>query len=262
MRISKVYFSYFSPIQATRKVAYNIAATLGAGLPNEQFNLTSVGEREKNHSIEHDELLIVALPSYGGRIPQVSPSLLRNLHGNHSPAIIVATYGNRGFDDVLVETQAILEEQGFHVVAASAFICVHAVAPQVGAGRPDVNDLAVARDFGKMVRKKLESVDHLPENLTLPGNSQLKPLMPPKNYAPETNDKCVLCMQCFRWCPVNAISYNNPNATDASKCILCQGCVIRCPVDARKVLDTGFNERAKLLEQEYSAQRLEPEIFI
>ncbi len=262
MEIKKIKFAYFTPIQVTRRYVYCVAAGMSAGIPTEQFNLTAVEERHKQHEFAQDELLIAALPSFGGRVPKVMPELLRNLKGAGTPAALLVTYGNRGYDDTLLEMQQILQEQGFVVVGGAALVSVHALSGKVGEGRPDASDLAFAREFGAQIRQKVEAMEGLPEEMVMPGNLPLKEAPPKMGFSPVTNDKCVLCMQCFRWCPTGAITYNNPNETDISKCVMCYGCVTRCPVDARQVTNQPFLDRVAQLEENFSGVRCEPEMFV
>lgn len=261
MEIKKIHFAYFTPTQVTRRYVYCVASGMSNGIPTAQYNLTSVKERHEQHSLEKDELLIVALPSFGGRVPRISPALLRNFWGQDTPAVAITTYGNRGYDDTLLEMQDILKEQGFVTVAGAAFVSVHALSAKVGAGRPNADDLQAAKLFGTQVREKLDAAESI-ESIPLPGNIPFKELPPPSNFSPITNDKCVLCMQCFRWCPGDAITYNNPNETDVTKCILCHGCVVRCPVQARQVVNEPFLQRVQQLEATFADVYCQPEVFL
>lgn len=66
--------------------------------------------------------------------------LLAHLKGHGNPAIAVAVYGNRDYDDALVELQDLLEENGFCVIAGAAFVAQHSIFTKVAAGRPDEDD--------------------------------------------------------------------------------------------------------------------------
>lgn len=262
VNISKIKFAYFTPIMLTRQVVYNIVAGFGPTVPNRQCNLTAAAEREKPHELAPDELLIAAVPTFGGRVPILEPALLRNLHGNGSPAVVVVTYGARGYDDTLLEMKAILEEQGFVVIGGGAFVTMHSVAPRLGAGRPNADDLAKAREFGSLLRERVAQMPQPEEYPSLPGNIPFKDAPPFSPLTPTTNDACVLCMQCYRWCPVDAIPYNDPNMTHADRCILCHGCIVRCPVKARQVADETFQQRIAGLENSFAGNQPESEIFL
>ena len=262
MHISKIRFAYFTPIKVTRKVVYNVAYGLGKGLQSEQHNLTESAERRREYQCASDELFIAALPTFGGRVPVIDPPLLRNFHGNNTPAVVIVTYGCRAYEDTLVEMQAILKEQGFITIGGAAFASVHSMAPQVGAGRPDANDLASARTFGEQIRARLEEMEQPVPYDKLPGNIPFKDLPQPMNLAPTTNEKCVLCMQCYRWCPTDAIPYNDPNSTDKDRCILCHGCIVRCPVNARTVTDEAFQARISGFVSQFGGNHPESEVYL
>lgn len=260
MKLEKLHLAYFSPGKYTRKIVYNIAYTLSRGLANQQTNLTAVKGRSVEYHLGPNDIFLAALPTYSGRIPSVAPSLLRNYYGVGTPAVAVVTYGNRGYDNQLAEMQRVLEEQGFVVAAGAAFVCEHAMSQRVGTGRPDDADLMKARDFGSQVKDMLLSAS-APIGISLPGEVPAEPAKAVPG-SPSTLDNCVLCMQCYKWCPMDAIPWNDPMHTDASKCVMCQGCVRRCPVQARKVLDEGFQARVNEMEEKLAGQRCDSEVFL
>ena len=87
-------------------------------------------------------------PVYSGRVPAVLIDCIDQFEGDGAKAVVVGVYGNRHYDDALLEAADLLGERGFKVIAAGAFIGEHSMAPRVGAGRPDADDLAVAAQFG------------------------------------------------------------------------------------------------------------------
>ena len=66
--------------------------------------------------------LLAVMPVYGGRLPAVAVQRLKALQGNGSPAIAVVVYGNRAYEDALLELRNTLTVAGFRVIAAAAFI--------------------------------------------------------------------------------------------------------------------------------------------
>lgn len=181
-----------------------------------------------------DELVIVGMPVFGGRLPRVAPAHMAGLRGNGTPAVAIVTYGNREYEDALLELKMLLEAQGFKVVAAAAFIAQHSIAPTVAAGRPDADDLVKVMDFASAVAKKLQAVENAAqlEGFTVPGNFPHKPCngIP---YKPQADDMCIRCGTCAEKCPAKAIDPATPNLTDAILCITCMRCVAVCPVGAR-----------------------------
>ena len=79
------------------------------------------------------------------------------MRGN-TPAVIAAVYGNRHYDNALLQMRNILAEQGFYVIAARTFIAEHSVFPSVAAGRPDQKDKAAMKEFTVTCGKILKGV--------------------------------------------------------------------------------------------------------
>src|SRR4030042_4085254 len=148
MDIKKVYAVYFSPTGTTEKTSIAIAE--GTGIPYEKVDLTTRQARKVfKHTFKKNELTIVGLPVYGGRLPKKLDDFFSGLHGNSSPAIALVLYGNREYEDALIELQLILEKRGFNVIAGAAFIGEHTFSKNIATGRPDAGDLAIARAFGR-----------------------------------------------------------------------------------------------------------------
>jgi ferredoxin len=181
---------------------------------------------------------MVVLPVYAGRVPQISLERLSALKGNGQKAVAVVVYGNREFDDALLETRAALEASGFHVIAAAAFIAEHSIVRSIAAGRPDAEDEALCRQFAADVMAKAD--DAVP--VQVPGNSPYKELKP-SAFHPAASEGCIKCGVCAQQCPVDAIAMDDPSQTNNDLCINCMRCVEACPVSSRALPDSflAFN---------------------
>ena len=115
MNIEKWIVAHFSPTGGTRKVADAIAA--GFNIPVEEMDLTKA---DSAATLGENDALMVVLPVYGGRVPQISLERLAELKGSGQKAVAVVAYGNREFDDALLETKNALEANGFQAIAAAA----------------------------------------------------------------------------------------------------------------------------------------------
>ncbi len=218
----------FSPTGGTRKAA----AFLGAAW-KERITEIDLCDRKKEFSqyvFTAEDICLVAVPSFGGRVPATAAERLRQMQGGGAQAILVAVYGNRAYEDTLVELQDILMEQGFHPQAAAAVVAEHSILREFAAGRPDASDEKELKVFSEKIKSRLEEENRL----VLPGNR------PYKAYGtipmtPKAGAGCNDCGACGAKCPAGAISMENPKVTDEKKCISCMACTAVCPQKARRV---------------------------
>ena len=202
--------------------------------------------------------LMAVLPVYGGRLPAVAVERLRKIKGQGQAAVAVVVYGNRAYEDALLELQQELTSCGFTVIAAAAFIAEHSIVRSIAQGRPNAEDKAAAAEFGKAVAAKLAADDKF--TISVPGNYPYKDL-PQMPVVPLTTDACGGCGRCARICPVGAIPARAPHTTDASKCILCMRCVAVCPRRARLMPPPALEMMTQRLNAVASTPK-QPEVFI
>ena len=183
-------------------------------------------------SLTQEDVAVISVPSYGGRVPAVAVERLGKVHGNGARAVLVCVYGNRAYEDTLVELQDAAKQAGFQVIAAVAAIAEHSIARKVAAGRPDAQDAAQLSDFAKQIQQKLSAADA--SEPAIPGNRPYKEI---KGFGmvPQAKRKCNNCGICAAKCPVQAIDKANPKKVDETACISCMRCVAVCPQRARKI---------------------------
>ena len=202
------------------------------------------------------------MPVYGGFIPQPCAKMARNLKGSNTPAIIAAVYGNRHYDDALLQMKDILTEQGFYVIAAGAFIAEHSVFPSVASGRPDDKDKAAMKAFAAKCCQLLSirSLKNYKE-ISLPGTQGYDGFsyegVP---FKPDGDDKCVACGECRRICPQNAISEGDFRKTNNELCIACGACIKVCPAGARNYHSEVYEQVRNDFEKMCSEYKV-PEMF-
>ena len=251
MNFEKWIIAHFSPTGGTKKVADAIAA--GFNSPVMEMDLTNADSAVTLG--EHDALMAV-LPVYAGRVPQISLERLSALKGNGQKAVAVVVYGNREYDDALLETKEALEATGFQVIAAAAFIAEHSIVRSIAANRPDVEDEKIARQFAADVMAKAD--DAAP--VQVPGNVPYKEIKP-SAFHPAADEACVKCGVCSAQCPVGAIPMENPNETLNDVCINCMRCVQVCPVSSR-ALPAPFIAGATQMLSEKAAGYKKPVMFL
>ena len=230
MEYKKIHAIFFSATGTTRKIIDTIARGCDV---NEIERHDLLLKKQNDTYIPENEIAIFGMPVYAGRIPAISAESLRHFTGKHTPAIIACTYGNRAYDDALLELRNIVEEQGFIVVSAGAFIAQHSIVPHVGTGRPDIRDIAEATEFGRKSISILSASEWREEKqLSLPGNNPYREAgnIPLK---PKTRRSCTRCGLCAQQCPAQAIDAENPHRLDESRCISCAHCIAICPRHAK-----------------------------
>lgn len=250
----------FSPTGGSLKIAEAIAG--GTGLPRRLSDVTLPARRAAQTDLSPEALVVFAAPVYFGRVERHAADAVASLRGQGQPAVLVANYGNRHYDDALRELRDLAVKAGFVPVAAAAFVSEHSFStPEcpMAQGRPDAADLERAKRFGAEVMARLAGGAAGP--IAVPGAFPYKEY-PDVHRAPvQDEDKCSLCGLCESLCPVAAISIRDAAVnTDAQTCILCQACVKGCPEGARADSAPGAKETREHVAP-LVRERREPEIF-
>lgn len=247
----------FSPTGGSQRVADCILEQWPD--PAIKLDLTKADENFSNVSLERDDFVLIAMPSYGGRVPALAARRLSVVHGNQARCVIVCVYGNRAYEDTLVELQDIAEQAGFQVLAAIAAVAEHSILHQYAAGRPDQADQAELSRFGARVLKKFNTPG-LFKAVAIPGNRPYKKAGG-AGLVPKAGKACTACGLCADHCPAQAISRDNLRTADSKKCISCMRCVVQCPQDARKV-NGAMTSVAALAIKKACSERKRNELFI
>jgi ferredoxin len=266
MEIQSLKLVCFSPTGTTRAISEGIAR--GTGLRNmELIDITRPGARNRRLHTYENELLVVAVPVYMGRVPAILDEWLHSIEARKTPAVCVVVYGNRVYDNSLLELKDILIKCGSKPVAGAAFIGEHSFSSReipTAAGRPDVTDINHAEQFGRKIIDKLNSISSPDKisDITLPGNYP---------YGGVTNlwsvdfieisGECTQCGLCSEGCPAGAIDPENSNSVDIEKCITCCACIKNCPQNARTMKPGLVKDAAIRLNRLYS-ERKEPVYFL
>lgn len=255
-----VYAVYFSPTHTSQKLTEKLADTLAqqAGMERETVDLTRPENRGKARAFGSDDVLLFGFPVYGGRIPRLLEDELLKFRGENTAAVPVAVYGNRDWDDALLEAQTLLKGRGFRVIAAGAFIGEHSYSRKLAAGRPDGEDMGAAVQFAQKVVRKLAAGDV--NEVAVRGGTPYKERGPAMPLTPQTSDTCTRCMVCAVQCPMGVISEEDP-AQVAQGCIQCMACVKACPVEAKRFEAEPLAKATAWLEANFMERR-EPEYFV
>ncbi len=241
----------FSPTGGTEKVAHIISRqwsdnAVRIDLSDSQIDFTKC-------EINKENMVLVAMPSFGGRAPAVAIKRLKQISGNGAKCTLVCVYGNRAYEDTIVEMEDAAKECGFKVIAAIAAVAEHSIIPKYAANRPDASDEAQLADFADRILQKDGDV------AAIPGNRPYKK-GGGASLVPKVTKDCVKCGLCTERCPVQAIDPETFVA-DSKKCISCMRCVRQCPHDARKVSEAMVSVAAMAIKKACSVRK-ENELFL
>jgi len=266
MKTESVKLAYFSPTGTTKAVVQGIARGIGPGIM-ELIDITRPDARKKSLLTSENELLVVAVPVYMGRVPALLIEWLGTVQAHNTPAVCVVVYGNRVYDDALLELKDIVTNRGCIPVACATYIGEHSFSDSetpTAQGRPDEDDLHHAEVFGQKIREKLRSVSLISQipDVHVPGIYPYRG--DPKLWTVDfiaVSDECSQCGICAEKCPVGAADTEDSRLIDTERCITCCACIKNCPQSARSMKPGLVKDASVRLHTLYS-QRKEPECFI
>lgn len=258
MNVKQVTGIYFSPTGHSKKAVRAIASHLGGN--TEYLDLTDSGKRP-DYYFRENEVAVVGAPVYGGRLPETAVERFGKLHGNQTPVVLVVTYGNRDYEDALLELKEVMEKQGFRPLTAAAVVAEHNIVPCFATDRPDGADGKKLRRFADQTLKKLREVSC---NYAL-GELPVKGRHPYKEYHGahlkiKVSSSCNNCGACIRKCPVQAISRTDCRVMDEERCISCMRCIHVCPNHSRSISRLMLLAVKQKLKKECSGRK-EPDFF-
>lgn len=245
-----VFEIVFSPTGRTEKVSDELAKVFDPNI--QKIDLTAPDTDFSSVEISKENICVIAVPSYGGRVPATAVSRLKKLNGNQAKAILVAVYGNREIDDTLVELNDTAVSAGFVPIAAVSAVAEHSIVRKFAAGRPDSEDVSVLKAFAEKILFAAQGGKI--GSLELPGN---RPYKEYKGAAakPVVDSSCSGCGFCAEKCPVGAIPKDSPAQTNTEICISCMRCISICPNHSRQIDVSIIDAIAQKLESVCSKRK-------
>ena len=265
MEVKQVKVIYFSATGTTEKVLESIAKGITVEVV-EHINLTLPEGARQSILPFSDELVIIGAPVYGGRLPVDAINRFKQLKASKTLSILIVVYGNREFEDALLELKNLAIELGFNPVAGGAFIGEHSFATKdvpIANGRPDTLDVQKASDFGAKIKNKVKALQSPggQMDLEIPGRLPYEGGPRSMSVSPVTKeDTCTVCGTCASVCPTAAISIDGSVATKIELCIRCCACIKNCPTGARVMEDSEWKNIANWLNKNCNTRK-EPQIF-
>lgn len=254
-----LHLVYFTATDTTYKVLKYISE--GFGIDHPQCHNITKGV-DGGLVFGSNDIVLLGMPVYAGRIPAVAADYLKKIEATNTPAVVVCVYGNRHYDDALVELKDIAVDAGFKVVAAGTFIARHSIFPFLANNRPDSSDRQQAKEFGAkaagIIANQNGSFELFPD-IEVFGNRPYKPRKVIPLY-PSGNRRCNNCNVCVENCPVGAIDSSTPRKTDENRCISCGRCIHVCPTKARRFGGLKYHIVAHKFKRKFATPR-ENEFF-
>jgi ferredoxin len=256
----------FSPTGTTKSVVQRIASGMD---PNtvEFIDITTPDARKQPLQTSDNELLVIGVPVYMGRVPALLNEWLSAIQADNTPTVCVVVYGNRAYENALLELKDIVTKQGGIPIAGAAYIGEHSFSsPEMptAQGRPNEGDLNHAKEFGRKIREKLESASSVSQlaSVDVPGDypyGGITELWDVDFIA--VNGQCVQCGVCAEVCPMGAVDPENSAMIDQKKCVTCCACIKKCPQNARTMKPGPVADAQKRLVTLYNEPK-EPEYFL
>lgn len=277
MEIKTVWAVYFSATGTTEKVVTSIAKEMAQKLncSCEEFCFNLPAAREAERTFGPDDLVVMGVPVYAGRVPNlILPYVQNKVKGTQTLAVPVVLYGNRNFDDGLMELRNVMFSNGFLPVAGGAIVGEHSFSRILGANRPDADDMALVQKLAQQAADKVAALTALPDApVQVEGEDPIRPYYTPRDRygkpiegflkaKPKTDaDKCVKCGLCAKLCPMGSIDPADVSSV-TGKCIKCCACVKKCPTGAKYFDHEGYLYHQHELEDVYAGRRAESKIFL
>jgi len=272
LMIDKLVKIYFSPTLSTENIVHSIAK----GWNVSEQRTICLNSLEQRHNLKFNigptEAVILGIPVYEERIPDLLYPVLSKVRGSGHPMVLLATYGNISAGIALKQLSKMMRNQGFKIIAAASFIGEHSFSHEeikIASGRPDSKDMEKAILLGKQIFQKIdktEKIENLPE-LNIKGELRAMGKLLPRHseltfaHSPVIDPNlCKKCKKCLEFCPVNAIDPETLKSRD-KLCIRCFACVKLCPNNARKIIYKKPVFVKTALKQ-LGKKRKEPEIYI
>ncbi|MEG0391398.1 MAG: ferredoxin [Anaerovoracaceae bacterium] len=254
-----IYASYFTGTETTKKIVTTIAQTLDPNYIDDDFS--SLNRRQTPLTYAPGDVVIFGVPVIAGRVPNLLLKYLDTIEGNGAFAVPIVLYGNRNFDDSLIELRDILEKGQLKTIAAGAFVGEHSFSKTLGKGRPDADDMEIARLFGRRIAKILQEGSYgntpvLVDGTPYPYRGYYQPRDRKENpidirkVKPLTNAQCDDCKLCAEICPLGSIDFEQVSNISGI-CMKCCACVKRCPKGAKYYDDPGYLYHQQELEEIY-----------
>ena len=258
--MNRVVCMYFSPTGTTQKVVEEIGTNLADALNLEKKveNFTLPESRKQMPIFGEGDIIILGTPVIAGRVPNVLLKYLATMDNHGAIGLPVVLFGNRHYDDALIELGDLLIQSGCRLIGGAAFVGEHSFSRVLAKGRPNKEDLKEAAEFGKALAEVIKQGRFLERDL--PGKRPYRPYYKPldkegrpadiRKVQPKVDvEKCIDCKLCAEVCPMGTIDYDDVTKK-INICIKCGACEKICPTGAVYYDDEVYLKHRHELEEE------------
>lgn len=242
---------FFSPTGTSKKGVQAMAGCFPGAIADIDLTVPA-GIPEKTELYSQD-FAVFGAPVYSGRLYKGCIDRFKTVMGHKTPCIVTVTYGNRDYEDALLELSELVKARGFIPVAAAALIGQHTYG-EIQIGRPDKEDLLQDIAFASEVIKAVEN-GGIYRAVKVPGNYPYREGGNGHLVHIATKADCTECGLCAAQCPVGAISAENAACIDETRCIGCFRCIQLCPAGAKLPEDAAYTEFAAALTKRLEARK-------
>lgn len=253
MQYKNVSAVYYSPTDTSKKGAKAIAEVFGNVC---EYDLTNKDFTAPDKIFTKEDVVVFSAPVYAGRICDVAMERIKTFKAEDAIAVATVTYGNRDYDDALLELCDTLKENGFIIAGAAALIGQHTYG-EVQIGRPNADDIVEDKEFAEKVLQKIEKAKCRGcfNEIEVKGNRPYKDGGKGGKFQPETNENCINCKVCAKKCPTGAISMDDVRVVDKEKCTSCARCIKYCPKGAKAFLSDAYKATYDRCTSAFSVRR-------
>ena len=266
MNFNKVRAVYFSATGTTKKIVGSIAGTIAGklGIKYDTCDFTLPNAREKALRFHESDIVVFGTPIYAGRVPNVLLKYLNFIEGNDAIAVPVVLYGNRDYDDALIELRDILEKVDCILLPRQRLsVNIHFHMYWQRAGRmKDMQRMNLRRKqkikaspIWSLVPVEVNRYYHL-SRIYQPRDRDGNPI-DIRKVKPLTGDNFINCLICADVCPMGSISRDN--VRELPHCIVWGMHKMSDP--GKYYVDEGYLYHKRELEEGLT-RRAEPEWFV
>lgn len=159
--INRIVGLHFSPrggtATITEKLIYELADDMakecGSEISCELYDLFRGSDLPV---IDDSAVVVIGMPAVIGKLPLPALDKIKNMQGKGAMTLALVSYGTMTYGNALYELYRAIEEQGFKVVGAGAFVARHTGLTDSVLKRPDMDDFEILREFANAATGKLK----------------------------------------------------------------------------------------------------------